>query len=318
MNIVSSCSDAALMGIMAVVRKILEIIQIAGPILCTISLSITFIQLVQRPDDKKLVPKIRNSIIALFMVFFVPVFVNVFFGMLDDSNTLSSCWEAAEHMNTAPTYISIEERNTQNIIQGSDSYKNESKKSMDSLTYYNQSDYMSTPMCAGEKTIANSGCGVVSFAMIASSYSNPKFTPEVVGTWFCQNYRSLTDSGLDEDAVTKNDTLSHFGLKGEVLWDKTGGSSYNYGTTYNSSEGSAMLRAVNSGKSVMFGMPGHWSVVGPNSQCPNTKFYLYNPSRPTSNGCYTPEELFQFTYNYGNRCTRTGWCGWDVAIALYN
>ena len=79
-----------------------------------------------------------------------------------------------------------------------------------------------------------------------------------------------------------------------------------------------MLKAVNSGKSVMFGMPGHWAVVGPNKECPSSKFYLYNPGRPTSNGCYSPEELFQYTYNYSNRCRIKNWCGWDIAIAFSN
>ena len=317
MNIVSSCSDFALVGILSVVKQILQLIQIVGPILLTVSLSINFIKLVNRPDDKKIPAKIRNSIIALFVVFFVPLITNVVFGMLDDSTPLSSCWEMAGKMNHNATYIPVDDRRSSSIIGDPSNYE-DGKKKIDQLVYYYQANYGDTPFCSGKHTVASSGCGAVSFAMIASTYSNPSFEPRNVSKWFCANKPSLSNGGLNEDAIPTRDTLSHFGLKGEVLFDKTGGSSYNYGTTYNSSEGSAMLKAVNAGKSVMFGMPGHWSVVGPNKECSNDKFYLYNPSRPTANGCYTPQELFNYTYNYSNRCQTTGWCGWDVAIALYS
>lgn len=316
MNIVSSCSDYALVGILYVVKRILQFIQIVGPILCIISLTITFIRLVNRPDDKKIIVRIKNSIIALFVVFFVPVIVNVTFEILDDSTPISSCWEMAGSMNSNSTYVPIDNRRKTSILYDSDGYL-KGQEALEKLTYYFQGSYSDVPFCTGKNTVATSGCGAVSFAMIASSYINQSYDPRNVANWFCANKQSLSNGGLNEDAVEAKDTLNHFGLKGTILFDKTGGSSYNYGTTYNSSEGSKMLKAVNSGMSVMFGMPGHWSVVGPNKECSSDKFYLYNPSRPTSNGCYTPEELFNYTYNYSNRCQMTGWCGWDVAIALY-
>jgi len=319
MNIVSSCSDYAMVGILSVVRRLLSLFQIIAPILCIISLSITFIQLVNNPDNKKLLPKIRNSIIALFVVFFVPVIVNVLFAMLDDSTPLSSCWQMANYTYQAATYVPVDERGRTSFINDPSSYSqggSTSSKELKELVYYNQHYYVTVPFCKGDNTVSDSGCGAVSFAMIASSYVSPTYDPRVVATWFCQNKPNLSDGGLDEDAVSSSDTLSHFGLQGQVLFDKTGGSSMNYGTTYNASEGSKILSAVRSGKSVMFGMPGHWGVAGPNESCSSDKVYFYNPSRPTSNGCYTPEELFNYTYNYSSRCTKKGWCGWDVAIAL--
>lgn len=315
MNIVSSCSDYALVGILSVVKRILQLIQIIGPILCIISLSIKFIHLMSQPDDKKQVSRIKNSLLALLILFFVPVIVNAAFAMLGDNTTLSSCWETAGNLNQESTYIPIDDRRKTTVISTQDY---EAAKKIEQLIYYYQGNYADTPFCSGKHTVASAGCGAVSFAMIASTYSNKTFEPRNVGTWFCNNKNSLSNGGLNEDAVTMRDTLSHFGLKAEVLFDKTGRGTYNYGTTYNSSEGSNFLRAVNSGKAVMFGMPGHWAVLGPHPSCTsNDKFYLYNPSRPTSNGCYTPEELFNYTYNYNNRCKTQGWCGWDVAIALY-
>ena len=317
MNIVSNCNDFGLVGILSVVRNILNIIQIIAPILCMISLIITFTQLVKDPDNKKLLVKVRNSIIAVFTVFFIPVIVNAAFGIFGESTNVSSCWQMAGNTKTTSTYIPIDDKGKQSIVGNPDEYKQgEEKKKLDKLIYYSQVNYPNTPFCSTGKSVANSGCGSVSFAMISSSYINTSFEPVYVSGWFCDNKYNLSDGGLIEDAVEANDTMKKFGLKGQILFDKTGQESYDYGRKYDSVEGSSILRAVNSGQAVMFGMPGHWSVAGPNSDCPNDKVYLYNPSRPTSNGCYTPEELFNYTYNYNNRCQNQNWCGWDVAIAL--
>ena len=258
----------------------------------------------------------------MFIFFFIPTLVDATIGLVDSSSNISSCWKMGSNitLNTEARYVPVDDEENVSIIPGADSYEQgvEQVHKASSLVYYNQGSYSSVPFCSGGNTVANSGCGAASFAMAASTFSNPSYNPAVVGSWFCQNYSSLANGGLNEDAVTTSATLSHFGLKGEVLFDKTGRGSYNYGTSYNPSEGNAMLKAVQSGKSVMFGMPGHWSILGPNPACSANQFYLYNPGRVTSNGCYTPEALFQYTYNYSNRCTNTGWCGWDVAIALYS
>ena len=123
---------------------------------------------------------------------------------------------------------------------------------------------------------------------------------------------SLTDGGLRNEAVVNSQTLNAFGLNGEVIF---GNGTYS-GTSYNASSGNAMLKAVQDGKAVMFGMPGHWAVAGPNEKCNNNQVYLYDPGMSSRNGCYTPQELFQLTYNSRNRCNTTGICGWDIGIAL--
>ena len=316
MNIVSNCQDYAMVGVLAIVKNILNVFQIVAPILCIISLSIIFLKLVRDPDNKKLLSQIRNSIIALFMVFFEPVFVNVTFGMMGESTAVSACWEMAGNVNSKATYIPIDDRGKTSILYDPDVYKTGGAAGLEELIYFSQGNYSDIPFCSSGKTLANSGCGAVAFSMIASSYVNTSFTPKVVANWFCSNHFQYSDGGLEDEAIMAGNTLEHFGMSANIIFDKTNQSSKNYGTNYNSVEGSNILRAVNAGKSVMFGMPGHWSVAGPNIECSSDKIYLYNPSRPTSNGCYTPEELFNYTYNYNNRCKKTGWCGWDVAISL--
>ena len=334
MIIVSSCSDYAMVSVLSVVKRMLSLFQIIAPILCIVSLLITFFNLVRDPDNKKTLVKIKNTLHALFAVFFVPVAVNVVFGMLDDSTPISSCWEMANHTYHAPVYIPVDDRDKYQFLSDPSSYETGKHKEdgntttsssnttshspVTELIYYSQLSHKDVPFCSSGKTVAESGCGATCFAMIASSYSNSAYDPQVVANWFCKNKFSLSDGGLNEDAVSAPDTLAHFGLKGQVLFDKTNQSGMNYGTSYNSAEGSAILGAVRAGKAVMLGVPGHWIVAGVHEDCSSDQIYLYNPSRITSNGCYTPQELFSYTYNYSDRCSNKRWCGWDVAIALSN
>ncbi|MBP5678897.1 MAG: SGNH/GDSL hydrolase family protein [Bacilli bacterium] len=95
--IASSCSDPGLQSILAIVKRILSLIQIIGPILALVSFSIHLTHLVRDPDDKKRLPKLRNSAIALLVLFFIPMSVNVLCGWLDDSTVFSSCWNSANY-----------------------------------------------------------------------------------------------------------------------------------------------------------------------------------------------------------------------------
>ena len=95
-SIGSSCSDPGLMSVLAVVKRILSFIQIVGPIIAIVSLTIHIVMLVKNPDDKKGIPRIRNSIIALVVLFLLPSIINAFFVMLDDTTVISSCWNDAE------------------------------------------------------------------------------------------------------------------------------------------------------------------------------------------------------------------------------
>lgn len=92
LDIASMCSDSALAVILPIARRILTFIQIIGPLLCIISLTISFINLMMNPDEKKEPGKIKNKIIALVLLFFVPTIVNAVMGILDDSTEFSRCW----------------------------------------------------------------------------------------------------------------------------------------------------------------------------------------------------------------------------------
>lgn len=95
LSIQYACSDSAMLALLTIVRRILAFIQIVGPLLALVSLSIHIIRLMKNPDDKKGWPRVKNSSIALVMLFFIPTIVNAAFGMLGDSTEISSCWNGA-------------------------------------------------------------------------------------------------------------------------------------------------------------------------------------------------------------------------------
>ena len=69
LKIVGTCNDYAIVSLVSILKNILKIVQIIGPILLGIALVVILTKLVTNPDDKKLFKKLRNSIIALLFVF---------------------------------------------------------------------------------------------------------------------------------------------------------------------------------------------------------------------------------------------------------
>ena len=105
-----SCTDPGMAAIMGIVKRILSLIQIMGPILALVSFSIHLTMLLKNPDDKKRMPKLRNSAIALIVLFLVPAIVNIVFGMLGEESSLSACWTSSDvNIAREVTYQPIEE-----------------------------------------------------------------------------------------------------------------------------------------------------------------------------------------------------------------
>lgn len=123
--ITNSCSDPGLASILTIVRKVLGLIQIIGPILALLSIAFRLTMLMKNPDDKKGLPKLRNSAIALLVLFLVPSLVNAFFTMLGDSTTISSCWDSA-NLNLARevTFVPVtDDQRTRGFISNPGDYE---------------------------------------------------------------------------------------------------------------------------------------------------------------------------------------------------
>lgn len=116
-----SCNSAVLAGFLTIVKNLLSLIQIIGPLLLICSLIYLFIKMMQNPEDKKLPKKIFNSFFALIVVFFVPLLVTVVLNMVDDSTDFGACWKNASNKGFGnANYIEIDGSNDRvNIIDNS-------------------------------------------------------------------------------------------------------------------------------------------------------------------------------------------------------
>lgn len=87
-----TCRDVALERILYAVKNILNIIDIITPIILILMLSIHFTRAVLNPEDKKRDKRLINSIIALVVVFMMPIIVNATMHLLGEKTNISSCW----------------------------------------------------------------------------------------------------------------------------------------------------------------------------------------------------------------------------------
>lgn len=97
-TISSVCSDPALAAILSIIKKVMNIVWIIGPILAIIGAVIAFVKLLSNPDEKKYRKLFQNMIIALVMLFFLPVIINTVMKMLDDTFEITACWNYADQI----------------------------------------------------------------------------------------------------------------------------------------------------------------------------------------------------------------------------
>ena len=106
LNIINECQSTELSLFLSFIKQFMNIIQIAVPILLLIMISIHIAKLVVKPDDKKLLRKIRNTIIAALIVFFVPMIINILMANVSNDNSFSSCWNESKLENyKTPSYM---------------------------------------------------------------------------------------------------------------------------------------------------------------------------------------------------------------------
>lgn len=124
LEIVSECSSPALGIVLNSLRKILNIIQIIVPIVLIVALTIHIIGLMSNPDDKKLPKKIQNTAIAAVIIFVIPILVNATMGLLDNTFTISACWNSTyKYTGSQSKYNYSENNNRKNIFTNPDDYE---------------------------------------------------------------------------------------------------------------------------------------------------------------------------------------------------
>ncbi len=95
LSIVTQCNDPVMIYVLGIIKNVLKLIQLVGPIVGLFALILNLIKLMASPEDKKNQKLIINWIIAIFMLFLLPTIVNIVMSLLDDSFKISSCWNNA-------------------------------------------------------------------------------------------------------------------------------------------------------------------------------------------------------------------------------
>jgi len=122
-----SCNDETLRIILSILKRGMTILWIVGPILAIISISLCFCKMAINPDEKEInsnKKKIYNSVIALVVLFFIPMILNFVLSQLGDTFSFSSCWNSISTTGSLNggnwSYIPLDEEDKTNPFGTSD------------------------------------------------------------------------------------------------------------------------------------------------------------------------------------------------------
>ena len=123
------CYSNVLGNLFAIFKNILKLIQIIGPIIMIVFLTINLSTLVKDPEEKKVPKKIKNSFIALVLLFVLPIIVNATITLILGNSNAGLCYKNAELNFDTPTYKpiddnNIDDNNNKNVIDNYNDYKN--------------------------------------------------------------------------------------------------------------------------------------------------------------------------------------------------
>ena len=209
LEVINDCKSAELSLIMLAIKRGLNIIHIIAPILLIISLSIHFFNLMRDPDNKKLVPKIRNSAIAAVVIFFIPTFINVVMANVSNTNDFSACWNERQESNyITPNYIETGNNGNKNgIIQDPSDYQKGSPKPSPSPSSSPQSDLDEVIPSSGLDTTPGQVSGDVEVHFV-----NPSSRVDAIYIK-AGNQSMFIDGGYKGDGTREMKYLDSIGVK---------------------------------------------------------------------------------------------------------
>ena len=182
----NTCSGVELIIFLSMFKKIITIIQIIAPVLAIIAITIIFVKMMANPEEKKYKKKLINTIIALIVVFFIPIMTKVVINLAASSAQVTNCLEDEELSSLIESsyqeaeYIEIDDKDKKNIYTNPDDYENgEQSSSSESKPTIENNSTTTTSMDnaiyflnVGASTdaiiIQDSG----KFALIDTSYNN--------------------------------------------------------------------------------------------------------------------------------------------------
>ena len=93
--LIDACGDYGLDSILKIIKKAMNCIQIIVPIVMIISIIMIITKMMTNPDEKKNTTALFNSVAAGVITLFLPFIVNLVMGFLDDSFSVTACWNVA-------------------------------------------------------------------------------------------------------------------------------------------------------------------------------------------------------------------------------
>ena len=126
------CNSVGINNILYIVKQFMNLIMIIAPILLIISLTILFTQLIMKPEEKKLLGKLKNATLALVFVFFMPLVVNVLMSMLGNNTDISKCYNNVDKISNQSTYIATRDpKEAKSVIIKKEDYEKGEPKQLD-------------------------------------------------------------------------------------------------------------------------------------------------------------------------------------------
>jgi cell wall-associated NlpC family hydrolase len=145
-------------SIMSVLANIINIVQIIVPILLLLILAYKLMQMMINPEEKKNMKQLTNLFTAAVVVFFIPILVNLFVNMTDQSINISACLKESRNtkISTSSSYISPNKKKPSKIVSSSTYEQGDEKKTDDNgtTTSYNPSGApISTTCTLGDSNV---------------------------------------------------------------------------------------------------------------------------------------------------------------------
>ena len=232
--ILNICNDYGILSIIKIIRTIFLMFQIIMPTVFVVALGIVCFQAVTRGDVKIIQQarkKIVNMLIAVLIVVFIPVLVDIVMSMTLMKNTfrIAECWDVSKNQNLFENNINSnddtnEQSGTTNtLIINPDDYKGKGKSDGGQTTtgatlrekIFYEANTQSWPLGTSEskykkkyyKTEHNADCGAFVTMVFTQAYGK-KGVPNLLNI-MTKNRKSLSDI---------NSKINKYGLTA-VEWD---------------------------------------------------------------------------------------------------
>lgn len=118
------CASPELSNIIQVTKKIFELVELMAPIALIVMIIVSLFLLMTNPEDKKGPSKLKNSIMACVVIFFIPVLTNLVMTLVGNDFTISSCWNSVDKEEKKSEYINPNENKATSILIDPSEYQN--------------------------------------------------------------------------------------------------------------------------------------------------------------------------------------------------